>query len=721
MILIGGLVGILFATAGLAQAQQPQQVGAQDRAPVARRVAATAQLAAQEYRNGVADGRVVARAEVEEAALFLQEARRSAALLPEDAGRAATTDIDGMLRLVRAIAPPDSLDGRVRSLAAGLTQRLGITLDELPALTPSLARGAEVYQANCAGCHGTVGRGDGSLAAGLEPPPANLADGPALHDVSPLDYFRRISIGTVGTAMPAFEGRLPAEDRWAVALYASVLRLPAPRGDVPPSLRTFATTGKMSDDEVLAALGVADRSEPEAIGRLAAVRTFQADHTGAATAHVFDQVRAELDSAFRLARTGDPGASARAFDAYMTFEQVERGVRAKNPGLAAGLETSFASLRTRAAGGATQAELGALRGQLEAGLENAERTLSDRTSASNLFLQSFIIMLREGLEAILIVGALMTFLSKMGASHRKRDINIGVGAAIGASLLTAVALETIFVLSPAHREALEGGTMVVATVVLFYVSYWLLSKMEVVKWNHFVKSKVQDALDSGSALALASAAFLAVYREGFETVLFYKALFVAGTAGGAMPVVAGILAGSVVLVAVYVAISRFGVRLPLKPFFAVTSAFLYYMAFVFAGKGIAELQEGGLVGTTIVSWAPRLPALGIYPTVESLGAQLVLVLLAVVALVWNFVLEPRRVRGVTSVMMPEARPAGPAPRPAAAALRSSGESLSAHVGVELTRSLERMEADLAEMRAEVERMRRHLAPDAAVPSKRPPR
>jgi High-affinity Fe2+/Pb2+ permease len=126
-----------------------------------------------------------------------------------------------------------------------------------------------------------------------------------------------------------------------------------------------------------------------------------------------------------------------------------------------------------------------------------------------------------------------------------------VGAAVGASLLTAVALETIFVLSPSHREGLEGGTMVVATAVLFYVSYWLLSKMEVVKWNHFVKSKVQDALDSGSALALASAAFLAVYREGFETVLFYKALFVAG-AGGTMPVLAGIAAGSVVLVGVYV-------------------------------------------------------------------------------------------------------------------------------------------------------------------------
>jgi high-affinity iron transporter len=717
MILTDAILSILLAAAPLPQ-QTPAQAPA-DQAPVARRVAATAQLATQEYRVGVVNGRVVAKAEVEEATLFLQEARRSAALLPGDAAHAAMADIDALLRLVAATAPPDSLDAHVRTLSDGLTRRLGITLDEMPALTPSLSRGAEVYQANCAGCHGTVGRGDGPMAAGLTPPPANLANGAALRDVSPLDYFRRISIGTVGTAMPAFEGRLPAEDRWAAALYASVLRLPAPRGDVPPSLRAFASSGKMSDEAVLAALDLPNGSDPEALGRLAAVRTFQADHTEAAASRVLDQVRRQLDSAFALARAHDPSASARAFDAYMTFEQVERGVRAKSPALASELEAAFASLRTRAAGGATPAELAALRRQLDAGLENAERVLGDRGSPVNLFMQSFVILLREGLEAILIVGALMTFLVKMGAAHRKRDIHIGVGAAIGASLITAVALETIFVLSPAHREALEGGTMVLATAVLFYVSYWLLSKMEVVKWNHFVKSKVQDALNSGSALALASAAFLAVYREGFETVLFYKALFVAG-AGGTMPVVMGILAGSVVLCAVSIAINRFGVRLPLKPFFAVTSAFLYYMAFVFAGKGVAELQEGNLIGTTILSWAPRIPALGIYPTAESLGAQAILVLLAVIALVWNFVIEPRRARGVTPVMVPEPRRrrTGPIEAPPT---RTPADVVSGAAVVELLRSLERMEADLAEMRAEVERMRRHLCADTTQTAQRPPR
>jgi high-affinity iron transporter len=216
-----------------------------------------------------------------------------------------------------------------------------------------------------------------------------------------------------------------------------------------------------------------------------------------------------------------------------------------------------------------------------------------------------------------------------------------------------------------------------------------------------VKGKVQEALSSGSALALVSVAFLAVYREGFETMLFYKALFVAAGAGaGVMPVVAGMAVGSVVLVVAYLAINRFGVRLPLKPFFGVTSAFLYYMAFVFAGKGIAELQEGGLVGTTIVPWAPRIPALGVYPTVESLALQAVLLLLFLFALAWTFVIAPRRL-AVTPVLVPETGGSAPGREIRDPVAPLDGET-------DLLRSLERMDADLAEMRAEIERIRRRL-------------
>ena len=641
MVLIGGalLVGATLLAV-------PQQTTAPaDPAPLVRRLAATAQLAAQEYRLGVVGGRVVLQPEVDEAGLFLQESRRSAAALPNGVATDAMAKLDSIIALVKRTGSPDSVDFHVSQLTTTLAAKLGVALNDLPVETPSLARGAEVYAANCSSCHGALGKGDGPAAIGLDPAPTNLSATAALEDQSPLDYYRRITIGVVGTAMPSFEDRLPAQDRWAAALYASLLRLPPPSGEVPPRLASFPVTGRMSDADLLEAVRATDKS-PANLSRIAAIRSAQADVTAVVTAQVFDRVRTQLDSAYMLARRGDSSASTVAFDAYMTFEQVERGVRAKNPTLAAELERDFASLRAAVGNTTDSRRLEEIRPRLDTGLERAEVTVRDSLSPGNLALQSFIIMLREGLEAILIVGALMTFLVKMGASHRKRDINLGVGAALGASVVTAVAIETVFHLSPARQEMLEGLTMVVATIVLFYVSYWLLSKMEVVKWNHFVKSKVNDALTSGSSLALASAAFLAVYREGFETVLFYKALFLTGGDHSGMPIAAGILAGAAVLVAVYVAISRFGVRLPLKPFFAVTSAFLYYMAFVFAGKGVAELQAGGLLPTTLVSWVPRLPALGIYPTLESSLAQAVLLALLVVALIWTFLIAPQRVNAV---------------------------------------------------------------------------
>jgi high-affinity iron transporter len=700
MILIGGIAPTLLT---LALWALPGQQPASDQAPALRRLAATAELGAQEYRAGVQNGRVIAKPEIEEARLFFAEARRSAGLLSPEVSSSTVRALDEIAGLVDATASPDTIQARVLALTNSLSQRLGISLEEIPAETPSLARGAQVYRENCASCHGDLGRGNGPMAAGLDPKPANLSDAAALSEASPLDFYRRVTIGVVGTSMPAFEGRLSADDRWAAAAYATLLRLPAPKGEVPPSLRRFDRTARLTDSEIRKEMAAASADTASTL--VAAVRSIQEQADAAATARIFARVRSQLDSVDHLARAGRGAeASSAAFNAYITFEQVERSVRAKHPDLASSLENRFAALRTRAAGGATTVELDGIQRGLAADLENAERVLGETLSPFNLFLQSFVILVREGLEAILVLGALMTFLAKTGAANRKRDIHVGVGAAVAASLLTAFVLETVFRLSPARREALEGLTMVAATGVLFYVSYWLLSKMEVAKWNRFVRGKVQDAVSSGSALALASAAFLAVYREGFETVLFYKALFVAGGSGGSTAaVLAGIALGAVVMVFVYVAINRFGVRLPLKPFFGVTSAFLYYMAFVFAGKGVAELQEGNLVPTTIVSWAPRIPALGIYPTVESLTAQAVLLVLLVIAVVWTFVIEPRRLQ-VTSVMVPE-----PAREPVSAPSRAAASGV-VPVGAkqELLRSLERMEADLAELRAEVERMRAHL-------------
>ena len=188
------------------------------------------------------DGKVIARAEVEEAELFLTEARRTAAGLPLEVSKSTGEELDRILGMVRQTASPDSIDIRVRQLTAELSQKLGVSLDEIPAQAPTLARGAELYQTNCASCHGVAGRGDGPAGVALDPPAPDLTDRHSLSDRSPLDFYRRVTIGVAGTAMPAYETRLTTEDRWAAAVYATLLRLPAPRGRGADALREFAST-----------------------------------------------------------------------------------------------------------------------------------------------------------------------------------------------------------------------------------------------------------------------------------------------------------------------------------------------------------------------------------------------------------------------------------------------------------------------------------------------
>jgi len=555
---------------------------AADTLRAARRIVAATAMAASEYTLGVAagGGRVVAPEEVAEATLFLEQARFDLPLLPPPLRPYADSALRELVGMTARLAPAAAVEALADSLRGRIAAVMGDAVIPTPSRPPSLGRGAEVYRVQCAFCHGDSGAGDGSKAATLAgPPPTNLTDRGLVGSLSPVDIYRRITMGVAGTSMPEFEPTLSEEDRWAVTAYVATL----PYGGSP---------------------------------------------SGA----VFAAVRRQLDSALTLR------SDRIALDAYLTFEQVETQVRAQDARLAARLEDEFRRLRQLAGAGADAAALRDVAGELSSDLELAERLISDQGSRANLLLSSFLLLVREGFEAILIIAALLTFLTRAGAPQRRRDVAWGAWAAVGASVVTALVFQLLVGGDQAgQREVFEGLTMLAATLVLFYVSYWLLSKIEADKWQAFLKNQMRAALTSGSALALASVAFLAVYREGVETILFYKALLVSGGVGGAGAVAGGMALGAVALVGVYFAIMRLGLRIAMKPFFAVTGVLLYYMAFVFAGKGIAELQEGRLIGTTVIpslGWL-RVPFLGIYPTVQSLALQGALVVCALVAVAWG--------------------------------------------------------------------------------------
>lgn len=624
----------------------------------ARRLIDIATIALAEYAEGVIDGDVVRVEELNEARLFLEQARPAAVEFGvEDI-------VNEMARGVNALSPHAELESLLSRLRRELESALGVALDPLPSAAPSLARGAAVYRQACAACHGETGAG-GPLASTLDPPPGDLTDRAALAGVTVTEFFRKINVGVAGTAMPAFADQLAMDDRWAVALYAASLRWPSPSKQAIElmasgcpgcllSLSDFGTTAGLSDDTLRAvvverlALRPDDTLLPELVGyaRAAGAR----EHLGAdvelEAARVVARSGALVESALAAATAGDRElADQRAVDAYLAFERVETRVRARDARAAARVEAAFAELRGALAGGSAS-EWETKQAEVSAALEGALDRLTTQASPWVLFSQSLIIMLREGLEAILIIGALVAFLTRAGAGAQKREIGWGVLAALGASAITAVGFATLFGSAVVEQEILEGVTMLVGSAVLFWVSYWLVSKIEVRKWQQFVRAQMQRALRSKRTWALAAVAFLAVYREGFETVLFYAALFSSadGAVGGSSAIVVGILIGSALLGVIYYLMQRFGVRLPLKPFFAVTSTLLYVMAFSFAGQGVAELQEAGVISLTPLSWIPSLPALGIFPTLQTAVSQLVLCVALGVALVWIFWLEPKTVR-----------------------------------------------------------------------------
>jgi high-affinity iron transporter len=281
-------------------------------------------------------------------------------------------------------------------------------------------------------------------------------------------------------------------------------------------------------------------------------------------------------------------------------------------------------LRPMLARGATASEVDPVFGALYSALEEADASLAGGSSFWFGAVNAFAIIMREGLEAVLLIAAMLAYLSGIGAQrvHRQR-IWMGAAAGVAASFGTWWLARTLLPVSGASREILEGVTALVAVAVLVYVSHWLFQKTYIHDWKNYLRSRMGTAVTAGSVLAMAGLAFAAVYREGFETVLFYQALLYDSSSTA---VLAGFLPGIVIITAIGAGILRLGAKLPLRQLFAVTNSILLWLAFVFLGKGIYNLQEAGLFAPHPLAWMPDNEALrqllGIYPLVETLLAQL---------------------------------------------------------------------------------------------------
>ncbi|KDF05762.1 hypothetical protein AF41_04081 [Citrobacter sp. MGH 55] len=313
---------------------------------------------------------------------------------------------------------------------------------------------------------------------------------------------------------------------------------------------------------------------------------------------------------------------------------MENKIGSRDSAFKTTLEAYFTRLVSLMKAGQPAERLQSEASALEQDLQKAVTMLGEGEETQwSLLLFSLMIIVREGLEALLIVAAIVAYMVKNNHQDKLPLIRQSVIVALVASVITAVIFQLLFTNSGASRELLEGITMLIAVVMLFFMSYWLLSKVEARHWKAWLEGKLSHSLTTGSLVGLWLTSFLAVYREGAETVLFYYALIGdAKDVAGHMAIGAGFVIGCVVLLAAWLVMRYSVVRLPLKPFFMFTGSFMYLMAFVFAGKGVLELVEGKLFQPTLINGFPEISWLGIYPYVETLLPQAVLLLAALVAL-----------------------------------------------------------------------------------------
>jgi len=365
-----------------------------------------------------------------------------------------------------------------------------------------------------------------------------------------------------------------------------------------------------------------------------------------------------VSDALTAYKAGDKAKAYKlARDAYLDhFEFVEVPLRLRNPNLVLDTEFTFAELRNNIRSGASVSTVRGSVVKLRHQLLNVDRELAKKGIAAPIiaFAFSFTILFREGVEAVLLIAILLGSLAAGSAANYKKPLGLGVLAAVVASGITWVLATLVIDIAPVNRELLEAITALFAVVVLIGVSFWLVQRLEHKRRMEFMRARTAAAMAAGSTAAFVGLGFTAVYREGFETVLFYQALALFAEGLG-LYVWLGIAAAVVALGAVGYAILGLGKKLPLKPMLITGASILLLLSVAFAGNAVRSLQDADVVGITPVhgGWA-RLPVFvaeltGIHPTREGLITQAILLAIFALGAAWVFWLSPLRARRTSEV------------------------------------------------------------------------
>ena len=584
-----------------------------------RQIAQLAEYVGVDYASAVDNGQVINDDEYQEMLEFSE-------LIVEK------TSINNDMRLLNenasalqtAISTKQNVN-IIRQFTSELRISLLAMMPDLPLPKKLLSKEAmfSLFENNCASCHGISGQGNGVLASGLKPAPTDFTDKTRAENRSLLGLFDAISNGLDDTAMPAFS-QLKEQQKWSLAFYVGGLafksssELTKPSQSISlqnwinysPLILSTETEGltKNEIEEFRAnpKLLFTDQSSPLAITK-----------TQLAAASI-----AYKNEEYEKAKT-------LAVSAYLDgFELIENSLDARDKNLRKSIEGNLINLRQALTNAQQVNQLESLMEVTVRQLNDAEELLTETTLSNEaLFTASLVILLREGLEALLVVLALMTVLVRTKRHDALKYVHFGWLSALLAGFTTWAVAQSMISISGASREVMEGIAAMLAAVMLFYVGIWMHSKTNAEHWQAYIQKHINTQLEAGTLWGLAVLSFIAVYREVFETVLFYQSLLTQASTTQYSFVIGGFLFGIAVLSIIAWGMFKYSVKLPIARFFSTTTYLLLALSFILMGKAVSALQEAAVIGISPLPITVEIDWIGVGSTWEGIMAQLTILVL----------------------------------------------------------------------------------------------
>ncbi len=589
---------------------------------------------AVDYSMAVNQGEIISSAEYSE----MQEFASTINSLGVNAPATVKSDIEVLKQLIAEKASQE----KVASVATSIKQKIisSYKLEIAPKRWPDLNNGRQLYALQCKSCHGENGFGDGLLSAGLEPAPTNFHSPDKANGLSPFQAYNTIRLGVENTAMRAFD-ELSDDEIWDLAFY--VLSLPHTASDVNLADQEIGIKidleklASRSNEEFRESLQGFSQSEE----LISALRLYPKEIAEKSQGDYLHQAIALLERANKAYKTGDNSkARTLALTAYLEgVEPVEVQLRANDASFSAKLEGQLAKVRSAIEGGQSPATVDQ---EISASIEminTAKGKLRDKTFTAWLaFLLSSSIILREGLEAFLVVITMLSIIRAIKIPKASTYVHAGWIGAIASGVLMWLAAGSLFKFSGAQRELMEGFIALFAVVVLLYLGFWMHSKSEAGKWQAYVKGKIQKLARTENMIGLAFLSFIVVFREAFESVLFLSALSLEVGDSQQAAFSGGIVFAFAALIVISVLIMKYSKKLPIAKLFKYSAIIISALAVILTGKGLNAIQEAGSISISVMPFDFRLEAIGFYPTWETTIGQVLI--LGLVIVLWNVANRP---------------------------------------------------------------------------------